>query len=169
MKISMSCAFEIDFQLENSFPQSKVINLKRWLGTWDNYWLMDASISLAFRPLVFSVMMAFEQRSTKVMTALLCFSPTIVSPSRWQQLSHAYFPSQWYPVTSWITRKVRLSYCFFLRKWFHCHQSNKVFTRHCHAYPRRYFYHRIWQYFWIQYHQDQNLLLLMSIVNTWSK
>ena len=29
---------------------------------------MDASISLAFRPLVFSVMMAFEQRSTKLIT-----------------------------------------------------------------------------------------------------
>lgn len=59
-KISMSCAFKMDFQLENSFPQSKVIDLKRWLENWDSYWLMETSISLALRPFVFGMMMAFS-------------------------------------------------------------------------------------------------------------
>ena len=45
-KISMSCAFEIDFQLENSFPQSKVIDLIRYSITIIALIDLRSSISL---------------------------------------------------------------------------------------------------------------------------
>lgn len=38
--MSMSCLLEIDFQFENSFPQSKVMDLKRFLGNRDIQWII---------------------------------------------------------------------------------------------------------------------------------
>ena len=51
--MSMSCLLETDFQFENSYSQSKVIDLNRPLGNWDFHWFIAASMLLGFRSLVF--------------------------------------------------------------------------------------------------------------------
>ena len=61
----------MDFQLENSLPQSNVIDLNRWFGTCLNHLFKLFSISIACLPLGFNVMMTFDNRSTSVITELL--------------------------------------------------------------------------------------------------
>ena len=79
--MEMSCLLLNDFQLENSFPQSNVIDLNRCFGMALKQRSMTFLTSDTFRPSGFRVMMTLERRSTNVITTLLWWTPTIVSPS----------------------------------------------------------------------------------------
>jgi len=60
----------MSFQLENSFPQSNIIDLNKFLGILWSQLLSDFSISQAFLPSGLIVIIHLLNRSTKVITAL---------------------------------------------------------------------------------------------------
>src|SRR5690625_1426313 len=69
--MSISCSLLIDFQLENSFPQSNMIDLKRLRGNWFSLLLCACSLCAACLPADLIAMIHFGFRSTRVITALL--------------------------------------------------------------------------------------------------
>ena len=81
-KMAISFELLIDRQLENSFPQSNVIDLNKCLGMDLNQSFNLFSISSARLPVGFKVIITLDKHSTNVITALLCLTPTMVSTSR---------------------------------------------------------------------------------------
>jgi len=61
----------MSFQLENSFPQSNIIDLNKFLVILWSQLLSDFSISQAFLSSGLIVIIHLLNRSTKVITALL--------------------------------------------------------------------------------------------------